>query len=69
MFEKASTKTPAEFWSIATSPISLATYNVTFVTALMTALIDGVFGILITWVLVRYSFPLKRLIGLLSFKG
>ncbi|MBR8833353.1 MAG: sulfate ABC transporter permease subunit CysT [Stigonema ocellatum SAG 48.90 = DSM 106950] len=62
MFVKASTKTPAEFWAIATSPIALATYNVTFVTSLLTALINGVFGTLIAWVLVRYNFPLKRFI-------
>jgi sulfate/thiosulfate transport system permease protein len=62
MFQKASIKTPAEIWAIATSPIALATYNVTFVTALITAFINGLFGTLIAWVLVRYNFPLKRLI-------
>ncbi|MDF5720552.1 MAG: sulfate ABC transporter permease subunit CysT [Rhizonema sp. PD37] len=61
MFQKASTKTPAEFWAIATTPLALDTYNVTFVTALLTAVINGVFGTLIAWVLVRYNFPLKRL--------
>lgn len=51
-----------EFWRIATAPIAISAYNVTFVTALVTALINGVFGTLIAWVLVRYDFPLKRLI-------
>jgi sulfate transport system permease protein len=59
---KASTEKPADLWRIATSPIALATYDVTFVTSLIAALIDGVFGVLIAWVLVRYSFPGKRLI-------
>ncbi|HEY9636660.1 MAG TPA: sulfate ABC transporter permease subunit CysT [Coleofasciculaceae cyanobacterium] len=59
---KASTESPANFWKIATSPIALATYDVTFVTSLIAALIDGVFGVLIAWVLVRYDFPGKRLI-------
>jgi sulfate transport system permease protein len=44
---KASTESPAEFWRIATSPIALSTYEVTFVTALVAALINGVFGVLI----------------------
>ncbi len=59
---KASTKNPIEFWKIATSPIALSAYEVTFVTALIAASINAVFGILITWVLVRYDFPLKRII-------
>jgi len=62
MFLKASTEPPARFWAIATSDVALATYNVTFVTAIFAALLNGVFGTLIAWVLVRYDFPLKRLI-------
>ncbi|BAY65941.1 sulfate ABC transporter permease protein CysT [Calothrix brevissima NIES-22] len=62
MFLKASTEPPAKFWAIATSDIALATYNVTFVTSLSAALLNGVFGTLIAWVLVRYDFPLKRII-------
>jgi sulfate transport system permease protein len=59
---KASTEKPTDFWRIATSPIALSTYDVTFVTALIAALINGVFGVLIAWVLVRYDFPFKRII-------
>jgi sulfate/thiosulfate transport system permease protein len=59
---RASTTGPVEFWRIATSEIALSAYNVTFVTALVTALINGVFGILIAWVLVRYEFPGRRII-------
>lgn len=59
---KASTEKPIDFWKIATSPVALATYDVTFVTSLIVALINGVFGLLIAWVLVRYDFPLKRFI-------
>ncbi|QIR40947.1 sulfate ABC transporter permease subunit CysT [Tolypothrix sp. PCC 7910] len=62
MFLKASTEPPAKFWEIATSPLALATYNVTFVTSLLAALLNGFFGTLIAWVLVRYDFPLKRII-------
>ncbi|MCL1466938.1 sulfate ABC transporter permease subunit CysT [Argonema galeatum] len=59
---KASTENPVNFWRIATSPIALSTYDVTFVTSFIAALINGVFGFLIAWVLVRYDFPFKRLI-------
>jgi sulfate transport system permease protein len=62
MLLKASTTTPSEFWEIATSPIALATYEVTFVTALLAAILNGVFGTLIAWVFVRYEFPLKRVL-------
>jgi sulfate transport system permease protein len=62
LISKASTEKPADFWRIATSPIALATYDVTFVTSLIAALVDGVFGLLIAWVLVRYNFPFKRII-------
>ena len=43
------------------SAIALSAYNVTFLTALFAAGVNGVFGLLIAWVLVRYDFPLKRL--------
>lgn len=62
MLLKASTEPPARFWEIATSPIALATYEVTFITSLVAALINGFFGTLIAWVLVRYQFPLKRVL-------
>ncbi|MDX2097438.1 MAG: sulfate ABC transporter permease subunit CysT [Leptolyngbyaceae cyanobacterium bins.59] len=62
MFLKASQEPPAEFWRIATSELALSTYDVTFTTSLIAALINGVFGTLIAWVLVRYDFPGKRII-------
>jgi sulfate/thiosulfate transport system permease protein len=62
MLAKASTESPADIWRIATDPVALATYDVTFVSALIAALINGVFGVLIAWVLVRYDFPFKRIV-------
>jgi sulfate transport system permease protein len=62
MFLKAAQEPPAQFWRIATSPIALSTYDVTFTTSLIAALLNGVFGTLIAWILVRYDFPLKRFI-------
>jgi sulfate/thiosulfate transport system permease protein len=62
LFSKASTVGWAEFWKIATSSIALSAYEVTFVTAAIAAIINGVFGTLIAWVLVRYDFPFKRIV-------
>lgn len=62
MFVKAGTETPDNIWKIATSPIALATYEVTFTTSIVAAALNGFFGTLIAWVLVRYDFPLKRII-------
>jgi sulfate transport system permease protein len=62
MLLRASTVGPARFWAIATDEVALSTYEITFVTSLVAALINGVFGTLIAWVLVRYDFPFKRII-------
>jgi sulfate transport system permease protein len=51
-----------EFWRIATSDLALSAYNVSFITALIAALINGVMGTLIAWVLVRYDFPGKKIL-------
>ena len=39
----------------------MASYRLTFGASLIGALINLVFGVLVAWVLVRYSFPGKRL--------
>ncbi len=49
------------FWHTVTEPRVLAAYRVSFVTALIAALINLVFGLLVAWVLVRYRFPGRRL--------
>jgi sulfate/thiosulfate transport system permease protein len=59
MFAKAGTESPENIWRIATSPVALATYDVTFVTAVFSALLNGVFGTILAWVLVRYDFNLS----------
>jgi sulfate transport system permease protein len=62
LFSKAFSTQPSEFWRIATNPIALSAYEVTFVTALIAALINGLFGTIVAWVLVKYEFPGRRLI-------
>jgi len=51
---------PAEFWALATTPIALSTYNITFGTAAIAGLVNMLAGTLTAWVLVRYQFPGKR---------
>lgn len=55
----------AHFWSAVSEPRVVATYKVTFGASFIAALINLVTGLLIAWVLVRYSFPGKRLIDAL----
>ena len=54
-----------EFWSVVTAPRVLASYKLTFGASLIGALINAVFGLLTAWVLVRYSFPGKKIIDAL----
>ena len=41
---------------------ALASYRITFGASLIAALVNLVFGLLVAWVLVRYSFPGRRLV-------
>ncbi len=54
-----------EFWSVVTAPRVLASYKLTFGSSLIGALINAVFGLLTAWVLVRYTFPGKKIIDAL----
>ena len=60
-FWKASTLTWHEFWHVVASPRAMASYRLSFGASLIGAFINLFFGVLVAWVLVRYSFPLKRL--------
>ncbi len=59
---KTSALSLAQFWAIASGERALAAYRVTFGASLIAASINAVFGLIVAWVLVRYSFPGKRLI-------
>src|ERR1700733_12481041 len=50
------------FWEIVTAPRVVASLRLSFGASLIAALINVVFGLLTAWVLVRHTFPLKRLI-------
>jgi sulfate transport system permease protein len=51
-----------EFWRLATTERALAAYRLTFGASAIAALVNGVFGSLLAWVLVRYEFPGRRII-------
>lgn len=53
------------FWKIITADQVLATYRLSFGTSLLAAVINAVFGLLLAWILVRYTFPGKRLVDAL----
>lgn len=59
---KAASLPPDRFLAIVTSPRALATYQLTLGTALGATLFNGVIGLLLAWVLVRYRFPGRRLL-------
>ena len=54
-----------QFWVAVTSPRVLASYRLTFGASLIAALVNVVFGLLVAWVLVRYTFPGKRIVDAL----
>ena len=49
-----------KFWFLATEPIAVSAYCVTLSMALVASLINGVFGFILAWVLVRYDFPGRK---------
>jgi len=53
------------FVATVTSPRVVASYRITFGASLLAALLNAVFGLLVSWVLVRYRFPGKRLVDAL----
>ena len=53
----------SDFWSSAvTDPRVVASYKVSFGASLIGATLNGVFGFIVAWVLVRYEFPGKRIV-------
>nr|WP_317203153.1 sulfate ABC transporter permease subunit CysT [Janthinobacterium sp.] len=65
VFLKTFTMTWPAFWSAVTSERVMASYRLSFGASLIAASINVVFGGVLAWVLVRYSFPGKRIIDAL----
>lgn len=59
---KASALGPSGIWQIAADPRVLAALRLSFGAAVIAAVVNAVFGMLLAWVLVRYRFPGRRLV-------
>ncbi len=50
------------FWAAAWNPRVVASYKLTLLTSLASALVNAVFGLVVAWTLVRYSVPGKKFV-------
>jgi sulfate transport system permease protein len=65
LFVKALELSWSELWAIASDPRAVASYRLTFTASFTAASINLVFGLLTAWVLVRYSFPGRKVVDAL----
>lgn len=52
----------SEIWETITRERVIASFKVSFITAFIASFINMIMGIILAWVLVRYDFPLKKLV-------
>jgi sulfate transport system permease protein len=50
------------FWEVVSAPRVVASLRLSFGASLIAALINVIFGLIVAWVLVRHTFPFKRLV-------
>ncbi|WP_428827968.1 sulfate ABC transporter permease subunit CysT [Azonexus sp. IMCC34842] len=62
VFIKTAELTLEQFWFVVTTPRVMASYKLTFGASLAAAAINAVFGMLLAWSLVRYTFPGKKIV-------
>ena len=62
LFLKASTLSWEQLWHTLSDPRTLAAYRLSLRTAFFAALVNAVFGLLIAWVLERYTFPGRQIV-------
>lgn len=62
LFVKSTTIGWSEFWQTITSPRVIASFKLTFGASFVAALLNGGFGLVVAWVLVRYSFFGKKIV-------
>jgi sulfate transport system permease protein len=62
IFVKSSSLGFRQFLLIITSPRALAAFKLSLGASLAAALVNAIFGLLVAWVLVRYSFPGRRIL-------
>jgi sulfate transport system permease protein len=61
VFIRSAGMSVTEFVQVGFSDRAIAAYKVSFGTALVAALVNAVFGMIVAWVFVRYEFPGKRI--------
>lgn len=62
---KTSGLTWVQFWTTVTDERVVASYKLSFGAALIAAVINVVFGVIVAWVLVRYRFPGRAIVDAL----
>ena len=62
MFLKTTQLSWEQFWAIISAPRELAALKLSFGTALAAAVLNGLIGTLLAWVLVLYEFPGRKII-------
>ena len=62
VFLKTSTLSWSQFWLTVASRRALASYELSLGASAAAASINAVFGLIVAWVLVRYTFPGRRLV-------
>lgn len=55
----------AQYWEVITNPQVVAAYKVTLLSAFVASIFNGVFGLLMAWILTRYRFPGRTLLDAL----
>ncbi|MTD37721.1 sulfate/thiosulfate ABC transporter permease CysT [Erwinia sp. CPCC 100877] len=51
-----------QYWEVVTNPQVVAAYKVTLLSAAVASVFNGVFGMLMAWILTRYQFPGRSLL-------
>jgi sulfate transport system permease protein len=62
---KTATLSWAEIWRTISDPRVVASYRLSIGASIVAATVNGVFGFLLAWVLVRYPFPGRRIVDAL----
>ena len=52
-------------WTTISDPRVVASYRLSLVASLLAATVNGLFGLIVAWVLVRYEFPGRRIVDAL----
>ncbi len=65
LFIRAGSMGWGDFWAVIASPRAMAAFKLSFGASLSAAVLNAGFGLVVAWVLVRYSFPGRALVDAL----